>query len=378
MEKYLELLSEKTPFDLFVSKRFKRELFDIPDVRNSLDKEIADLIKNMKNQNENHIVAIVGDTGLGKTHFFWVLSNSINLKAPNFHITYISPQDTKIVDIYFELCLNILTDLGEQSLKSIASEIINITGGKTINLDLLGLIKIKKSPRTIIKQIFQKIGKDISDFEQSLIKVFIYLGSGTTFEREIALKWLKKESLTAKELKKLGIKSNDFTEKEYEEIFKIITTYIGKPLILFFDDIEYYQLLEKERELAELINSLYKNLNSVLIILTSLTGSWSYFKNLFETVLKKDFKNIKSLNNFTEKNVQNFYKKSMGEFWKKNKLKPPQDPLYPLDDKILRIIHLRSKGNPRLVKKMLKESIEQELYEIQVENLWELKEMISK
>ena len=192
------------------------------------------------------------------------------------------------------------------------------------------------------------------------------------------IKWLKKESLTAKELKKLGIKSNDFTEKEYEEIFKIITTYIGKPLILFFDDIEYYQLLEKERELAELINSLYKNLNSVLIILTSLTGSWSYFKNLFETVLKKDFKNIKSLNNFTEKNVQNFYKKSMGEFWKKNKLKPPQDPLYPLDDKILRIIHLRSKGNPRLVKKMLKESIEQELYEIQVENLWELKEMISK
>ncbi len=376
MEKYLELLSEKTPFDSFVSKRYKREQFDIPDIRNSIDKEIMNIIKNLKNQQENHIFAIIGDVGSGKTHFFWVLNNLFNIKSPDFFITYISPQDTKIDDVYFNLCSNILADLGEKSLKLIASNIINIGGGKTINLDLLGLIKIKKSPRIIIKQIFQKLDPEISEFERSLIKVFIYLGAGTTFEREIALKWLKKESLTAKELKKLDIKSNDFTEKEYQEIFKFISTYIGKPLVIFFDDIEYFQLLDKEREFAELINTIYMYLNSVLIILTSLSSSWSYFKNLIETVLKKEFKNTKSLNNFTENNVLNFYKKSMEEFWKKNKLKPPQDPLFPLNNKILKIIHLKSNGNPRLVKKMLKESIEQELFEIQVENLWELKEMI--
>ncbi|MFX0133588.1 MAG: hypothetical protein ACFFDN_08090, partial [Candidatus Hodarchaeota archaeon] len=139
MEKYLDALSQKTPFDSFVSKRFKREIFDIPDVRNSLDKEIADIIKNMKTQTDSHVIPIIGDAGLGKTHFFWVLHNSINVKAPNFYITYISPQDTKISDIYFDLCSNILVDLGEELLKLIASKIINIAGGKTINLDLLGL-----------------------------------------------------------------------------------------------------------------------------------------------------------------------------------------------------------------------------------------------
>ncbi|MFX1453165.1 MAG: P-loop NTPase fold protein [Promethearchaeota archaeon] len=376
MDKYLETLSEKTPFDSFVSKRFKREIFDIPDARNSLDKEVMDIIEYMKKHDENHIIPLISDAGLGKTHFFWVLHNSINPKNPNFYISYISPQDTKIDDIYFDLCSNILADLGEQSLKLIASNIINIAGGKTINLDLLGLIQIKKSPRTIIKQIFHKIGPDLSEFEQNLIKVFIYLGSGTTFERDIALKWLKKQSLTAKELKKLDIKTNDFTEKEYEEIFKLITTYIGKPLILFFDDIEYYQLLEKERELAELIHNIYEDLNSVLIIMTSLSSSWSYFKNIFETILKKDLKTIKSLKTFSEKNIQSYYKKAMAEYWKKNNLQPPPDPLFPLNDKILKIIHLKSGGNPRLVKKLIKESIEQELYEIQVENLWELKEMM--
>ncbi|MHA1300919.1 MAG: hypothetical protein ACTSO9_15985, partial [Candidatus Helarchaeota archaeon] len=184
--------------------------------------------------------------------------------------------------------------------------------------------------------------------------------------------------LTAKELKKLDIKSNDFSDKEYEEIFKLISQYIEKPLILYFDDIEYYQLLDKEKELGKIIKELYTNLNSILIILTSLSESWDYFKDVLETILEMELKNVKTLKNFKENQIKTFYIKSMEGFWQKNQLKMPSDPLFPIDEKIFKIIFLRSGGNPRLVKKLLKTAIDQELYERQVENLWELKEIIKK
>ena len=269
-----------------------------------------------------------------------------------------------------------LADLGKKTLNLIASKIIDIGGGKTTNLDMLGIIRIKKSPRTIIRQVLQK--RKLLDFQKNLMKAFIFLGSGTTFEREIALKWLKKEKLEPKELKKLELDSNDFTDKEYEEIFKILTEYIGKPLILFFDDIEMYQLLDKENKFRNLIKNLYFNLNSVLIILTSLTESWGYFKSLLETNLEEDIKNIKVLANISEEWIKDFYINTMEQFWFKNRLKMPEDPLFPLDEKILKVVHVRSEGNPRLVKQYLKTAIDQELYEKQVENLWELKEIIEK
>ncbi len=376
MEKYLDILSRKTPFDSFVSKRFRRETFDLPQVREPLDKLVFDLIKKMKINKENQIVTVIGESGAGKTHFFWVLSNSINPKRPEFYIAYVSPQDTKINDIYFTLCTNILVDLGKKTLDLIASKIINIGGGKTTSLDMLGLIQVKKSPRTIIKQVLEKI--ELSEFQQNLMKVFIYLGSGTTFEKEIALKWLKKEELKAKELKKLDIKSNDFTEVEYEEILILITKYIEKPLVIFFDDVEYFQLLGKEEELAVLIKKLFTDLKSVFMILTSLPGSWNYFKSMIETTLEMDLPNIETLKNLTEEQIKDFYLKSMEKFWYKNGLKIPPDSfrLFPLDEKSLKIIFLRSRGNPRLVKQHIKSAIDQELYEKQVESLWELKEII--
>ncbi|MHA1377147.1 MAG: P-loop NTPase fold protein [Candidatus Helarchaeota archaeon] len=376
MEKYMEILTRKTPFDSFVSKRFKRDVFDIPEVREALDKEIKNLIKIIKNSKKSKILTILGDIGSGKTHLYWTLYNSLNLRKPEFYIVYISPQDTEIKDIYFTLCSNLLTDLGQKTLSLIASKIINIGGGKTTNLDFLGLIKIKKSPRTIINQVLKKI--QLTEFQQNLMKAFIYLGAGTTFEREIALKWLKKEDLKPKELKKLDIQTNDFTEKEYEEIFKLIIKYIGAPLILFFDDIEYFQLLDKEKAFGNVIKNFSNNLESILIILTSLSESWDYFESLLETILKKEMKHVKKLNNFTEEEVADFYIKTMENFWYKNRLKIPPDPLFPLSEKILRIINVKSGGNSRLVKQLLKTAINQELYEIQIENLWELKDVIKK
>ncbi|MHA1299482.1 MAG: hypothetical protein ACTSO9_08625, partial [Candidatus Helarchaeota archaeon] len=82
MEKYLDILTRKTPFDSFVSKRFKREIFDIPEIREPLDSEIKKLIKNVHVHKKSEILAITGEAGSGKTHLYWVLYNALNLKRP--------------------------------------------------------------------------------------------------------------------------------------------------------------------------------------------------------------------------------------------------------------------------------------------------------
>lgn len=376
IEQYLEILSKNTPFDGFVSTRFEPDSLDLNVIRDSLDQDIINVLKNMEIQKKSQIVSIIGESGSGKTHFYWVLNDFLNKKACDFHIAYISPPEIKDKDIYFSFYKNFISELGEKSLNKVSSKVIALAGGKTSNLDLLGLIKVKKPTKSIIKDIFQKT--EYSEFEQNLMTIFIFLGSGTPSERETALKWLKNEPLKSKDFKKFGVKPNEFTDVEYIKIINTIISYLGKPLILFFDDIEFYQMLDKEKELSQLIKDLYTGLDSALIILVSLIESWNYLNNLIETVLETEIKDVKRLENFTETNIQNFYSESMDKFWKENNLDTPSDPLFPLNNKILKIINLKSRGNPRLVKKMLKNAINQKLYETQVENLWELKEIINK
>jgi hypothetical protein len=163
-------------------------------------------------------------------------------------------------------------------------------------------------------------------------------------------------------------------------MIKIITRNIDRVLILYFDELESpYRMLgpEAERQLLEIIKRLYNEVSGLVIVLAVLKEIWPRILEIADPPLRSRMEPEQELKPFSLNDLKIYYSKAMENFWDKNNLNPPLYPLFPLNEKILKIIYEKTSGNPRNSIKLCKRFIDKIIMEeMSVEELAEAGEDI--
>lgn len=372
-EIYVDTLSEGvTPFDRFVSRKDIPDMVDLPEVRGAIDNNISRLINVINKDHANRFLPILGNAGTGKTHLYWVLKEKSQQKGSPFYVVYV-PAAPAPVRILFHVYTCIMDEVGKEIFAAVRKKIFKSAGGRDIVFGITGLLRMSRRPEDVLNVIRRK--KEYSGLQLEVVKALVYSELGNREQKSLALRWILGEFLTEQELEKIGQK---YLIEEAPDLclsaLRVLLSLLDKPIILYFDEIEmtYRQFgAEVEVGFLETLKRIYNELHNSLIVTSCLEDIWERIYNLADPPLRSRMERERSLRPFTEEDIIRFYKMAMAYFWDENNLEVPGDPLFPLNEKALKIIYQKTHGVPRLVIKMTKMFIDQILFEGEVAEIKE-------
>ncbi|MEJ2279320.1 MAG: hypothetical protein P8Y70_16500 [Candidatus Lokiarchaeota archaeon] len=137
------------PFKKFVSTGEIEEKIGLVSSRKNFFREILEVIE----KNENFILPIIGDVGVGKTHLFWALRKELENEK---HLVYIS-LDTVYKRFFYNLYSELIEEMGIENIRRITSTLSNKWGALEKKFGFFPIVDINKVRREAYKDLSQSI-----------------------------------------------------------------------------------------------------------------------------------------------------------------------------------------------------------------------------
>jgi hypothetical protein len=362
---YLEVLREgTTPFDRFVSRGDVEDPVDVPNPRRDIDRAVMNAIKRTQADKTARFIPILGVAGSGKTHAYWAykdmerklqkqVGGSIdgrleaeNQSVPaNWTIVYI-PSPPTAVRMLFHIYTCIITEVPE-IIDKVAKGLIKTYGGEKKRFSF---------GKADIDEVIAKAASDYPGVFADCVKTLITVGmSSDDTKRQYAKRWLLGEVMDEPELDELKIQSVIEQDDVCLAMIKLIADNLDKVMVLYFDEFESpYRTYGPEAEVKflETIKRIYNEVKSVVIVAAILKDIWDRVLEVADEPFKSRMEPEVELNPFSFGDIKVWFGKSQEHFWEMNNLTPPMDPLFPLNENVLKVIYERTHGNPREIIKL--------------------------
>ncbi len=371
------------PFKNFVSTGEIKEILGIASSRKDMLQTIFHLIEENE---QNLIIPIIGEVGVGKTHLFW----SIKQKLHYYYTVYISLENV-YKKFYYNIYSEFLEEMGVKVLRSMTNELCNKWGSREKKFGFFHVADIEK----VKENGFLSLSNDFED--KNILKEVI--GVIVThqldpYKKMEAENWLLGELMDFKNLSRLNV-SKDLKKRKYAfTLLKILIENSKLGSILYVDDFERliglikrfnegenesdddtiyssrwlygndeipFEKIEAQKILNKIIDLLKIKGLKIIITLKS-RESLNDIKNIIKDnnpTLLESFMEPMIIQNFTEYDIFKFYRKNMKLYLNKinflNFLEENPKNLFPLDENIIKNIYTTTKGNPReIIKQLIK------------------------
>ncbi|MGM0470284.1 MAG: hypothetical protein ACQERB_15900 [Promethearchaeati archaeon] len=372
------------PFRRFVATGEITEHLGLVDSR----RELLTNIKTIIGEDENFILPLIGEIGVGKTHLFWALKSEVRLQ---FNTIYIS-LDNIYKKFYYNLYSEFIDELGLIELRRITNNLCNKWGAYKKRYGFFQVVDMQKARKNAFIE-WKDSFSNITALEEAINVITCHqLDPYNKIEAE---NYLLGELMNIRELLMLNVE-NDLRKKQNAyTMLKILIENSKYGTIIFIDDFEIIISLlkgEEEKEtyfdsswlygaeespdsiaakkiLKKIMNLL--NIKGLRIIIT--LNSVKSLEEIKELITEKNkdflmiFKKPRFLYKFEKEDIFNFYKNNMKLFLKNVKrphlLEEIENPYYPLNEELLKKIYNKTNGNPRKIIKALIEIFNKIIYD---------------
>ncbi|MHA1104107.1 MAG: hypothetical protein ACTSPN_00035 [Promethearchaeota archaeon] len=363
------------PFKKFVSTGEIKEELGFVKSRKSLLQHVVNIIKS----EDNFILPIIGDVGIGKTHLFWTLKNTLYY----YNTIYIS-LDTVYKKFFYNTYSEFIDAIGVEPLRYIINHLCDEWGALDKIYGFFHVADIEKVKKKAIQKLENKFERDE---KKALIDVIngIVTHQLDPFKKVEAEGWLLGELMNVRELSRLKLKYDLRKGKAAYVMLKLLIENSKLGSVLFIDDFEkiisiinpkdddteevfdpswlYGHSQNPEEVTSQKILQKIIKLQSIkglhLIITLKSDHSLEEIKNRFQELSKeKTIKFIEPIyiENFTEDDIYDFYLNNIKHFLENlglTKLAKAEFEYFPLNEQILKNLYSRSNGNPREIIKLL-------------------------
>lgn len=369
------------PFKKFVSTGEIEEESDFVKSRKNLLESLKETIE----RDENFIFPVIGDVGTGKTHLFWALKNKLY-----YHNTIYISLEKVSNKFFYNTYSEFVEAIGVEPLRNIVNQLCNEWGALERKFGFFHVIDIQKVRKTAFEKLSTK-------FELSESSALIDIINGITthqldpYKKIEAEGWLLGELMNVRELSRLSLMHDLRNSKTAFTMLKLMIENSKLGTVIFIDDFEKVITMIKpigdEKELEDieevfdpkwlygnklrpetivsekLIHKILK-LNQIkglriIITLNSLSSLEEIRTIIHDIDTESTIKFIepKFLKQFDENDTLEFYQNNMRIFLENIKFvelfEKDSDKFYPLNERILKNIHNKAKGNPREIIKIL-------------------------
>ncbi len=360
------------PFKKFVSTGELEE--ELPLVKSRQD--FINNIKTIIEKNQNFILPIIGETGLGKTHLFWAIRNELD----KYNSIYIS-LETIFKKFYYNIYSKFIEKLGVENLRTITRKLCNDWGALEKRFGFFNVVEIEKIRKTAFEKLSKILDEKASLFLMDSINA-ITAHQLDPYKKVEAERWLLGELMDFRQLSRLNLMADLRDENNAYTMLKILIENSKLGTVVFIDDFEKIISVlkpdaQKESEAIFEPTWLYgdeggcsdsataQNLLDKILQLLSIRGlrivitlkSNDTIEEVKKIVQEKNkkllitFKETLFLSGFTESDIYELYKNNLRMFLKSINylqfLDEYPDTYYPLNELILKNSFLKSKGNPR-------------------------------
>ncbi len=366
---YLDVLKEgTTPFDRFVSRGDVEDPVDIPNPRRDIDRAVMNAIKKSAADRTARFIPLLGSAGSGKTHAFWAFKDAekkllqgegaegAEKVEPNWTVVYI-PSPPTAVRILFHIYTCLINEIPD-IIDKVSKAIVHNYGGDKKKFGIFG--------KADIDEIIASATNDYPGVFADCVKTLITYGmESNSSKRAFAKRWLLGEAVDEAELEELKIQSVIESDDVCLAMIKLISKHLNKVLVLYFDEFESpYRTHGPEAEVKflETLKRMYNEVQNVIIVAAILKDIWPRVLEVADAPFKSRMEPDVELKPFTFGDVKLWFAKVQEHFWSLNNLDMPPDPLFPLNETVLKIIFDRTHGNPRETIKLTRVFIDKLVY----------------
>ncbi|MFW9827130.1 MAG: hypothetical protein ACFFEY_05850 [Candidatus Thorarchaeota archaeon] len=378
-QKLLNLLKfTGSPFKRFVSTGEIEEDFGIVQSRREVMHSIIDIIE----KEQNIILPIIGDVGVGKTHLFWALKHELYY----YNTVYISLENV-IKKFYYNIYSEFIENLGIDIIRSIAKRLCDKWGALQRKFGFFHLADITN----VRKVAFEEWAPNYED-KQAIRDIInaITAHQLDPYKKLEAESWFLGEVMNIQELSSMNLKHDVREKNNSYTMLKVLIENSKVNSILFIDDFEkiiammnpiaieeeseeifdrswlYGTKESPEKRTAEkLIDKVVKlnKINGLRIIIT--LKSSEFYEGIVKELESADPKLLNvlkdpiNLSSFVEQDLAQFYKKNLEYFFGNmnyfDYFNDFSESYFPLNEAVLKYIYKNSNGNPReIIKHLIK------------------------
>jgi len=374
-QKLLNLLKfTGSPFKRFVSTGEIDENIDLISSRQDFLKTIVKIIE----ENENFILPVIADVGVGKTHLYWALKHEMYF----YNIVYISLENV-YRKFFYNTYSEFIENMGVEVLRSIANKLCNKWGALERKFGFFHVADIEKV-RKVASERWTSKYEDSTAIHDVIYAITTH--QLDPYKKVDAERWLLGELMGIRELSRLNLMHDLREKKNSFMMLKVLIENSNKKSVLFIDDFEKIISIIKppDEETEEVFDpswlygdktlseksSAEKTLDKILqlrkikglrIVITLKS------QEFYEEIKKKIEERYKGLSfllkepvflsSFTEEDVYQFYKENLEYFFRNinyiEYFDNFQNSYFPLNESNLKYIFKHSKGNPREIIKLL-------------------------
>ncbi|MHA1783973.1 MAG: hypothetical protein ACTSVE_02125 [Candidatus Helarchaeota archaeon] len=366
VEMYIDMLKEGTPFDRFVSHGHQKDPLelDIERPRQKVERIVNRAIRSTISDSTARLVPIVGKAGTGKTHYYWVLKDreTKTEEGKKWKVFYI-PSPPAMVRTLQHIYTCLVDEIGLDVIKEVSEKVVK----KYQKRGFLGGSGMKET----IEIACRANPGAAADVVRALITVKM---SDKKSKRINAEKWILAEPLSEEAISELQVSSIIEDDDTCLAAIKMFAGLLDEVLIFYFDEMEIpYRTFGEEAEvnLLETIKRIFNEVPNSIIIMACLDTVWERIyddkldkKSLADSALKGRMEQVAELLPFTVEDIERFYINAMKYYWEvEMNVEPPEDPLFPLDNNVFKKIYEKSKGNPRDSIKIIRDYLDQVIYD---------------
>ncbi|UCG90704.1 MAG: hypothetical protein JSU57_02955 [Candidatus Heimdallarchaeota archaeon] len=320
----------ENPFHNFTARSDIPELFNL----NRPNKEALNLVIRFleivrRKKRESVILPIIAEAGYGKTHFYWVLRETIT----EAYVVYI-PVPTNPNRVYSHFYFETVKAGGAPLLEYVADA---------------------------LTQKYRKVEHAAADFPgMGNIVINGFFALKDPKQSRLALKWLT------------GFDIDDETAHfkrtimDDEELafaaLKVILKVIDKPIIFFIDELESLFIAlgpEAELQFLETLKKMHNEASNFILCLACLTTLWDTILDLSSTAVQSRIEPPVVLKRFSKKDIQAYCLQMLQDFHSKFEIiLQDGNSLWPLNKADIESAYAYSHGNPREAIKWLAGCIE--------------------
>ncbi|MBN2150438.1 MAG: hypothetical protein JW839_03225 [Candidatus Lokiarchaeota archaeon] len=340
---------------------------DIPNPRREIDRAVMNSIKKCVADKTARFIPLLGSAGSGKTHAFWAFKDAEKKLIqgegsegegvePNWTVVYI-PSPPTAVRILFHIYTCLINEIPD-IIDKVSKALVHNYGGDKKKFGIFG--------KADIDEVIAQATNDYPGVFADCVKTLITYGmtnDGT--KRSFAKRWLLGEAVDEDELEELKIQSVIESDDVCLAMIKLISKNLNKVLVLYFDEFESpYRTHGPEAEVKflETLKRLYNEVQNIIIVAAILKEIWPRVLDVADAPFKSRMEPEVDLKPFTFGDVKLWFAKVQEHFWTLNNLDMPPDPLFPLNETVLKIIFDRTHGNPRETIKLTRVFIDKLVY----------------
>jgi hypothetical protein len=326
---HVTTLVTENPFHSFTARPDIPELFNLNKPNREALKQVLrfqEIIR--KKKRESVILPIIAEAGYGKTHFYWVIRETIS----DAYVVYIpvpSNPNRVFSHFYFETVkaggaplLEYVADYLTQKYQKAENAAFNFPGLGNIVIEGFFALKDPKQSKLALKWL---TGFDVDEetvrFKRTIMD-----------DEELALAALK-----------------------------IILSVIDKPIIFFVDELESLFIAlgpEAELQFLESLKKMHNEASNFLLCLACLATLWDKILDLSSTAVQSRIEPPVVLKRFSKRDIQDYCAQMIKDFHQKLEIISP-NLLWPLEKADIESAYAYSHGNPREAIKWLAGVIEE-------------------